>query len=280
MNFKLIFYSLIIFSTVATSCNNQNSNIETTAGKDSTSATSVNIKEDSISYNLNGKNYIGYVDYDANKEGKRPAILVVHEWWGLTDYPRSRAKQLAELGYIAMAVDMYGDGKVGNDPKTAQDLATPFYKDPTLAKIRLDAAINKLKTYPQTDNSKMAAIGYCYGGYIVLNAAKLGANLIGVVSFHGDLSGVPVIKDSLKAKILVCHGEADQFVNPEVASFKKSMDSAGVDYTFKSYPNATHAFTNPAATENGKKFKMPIEYNAAADSASWNDMKDFFKKIF
>ncbi len=147
-----------------------------------------------------------------------------------------------------MAVDMYGDGKIGNDPKTAQDLATPFYNDPTLAKIRLDAAINELKTYPQTDTSKMAAIGYCYGGYIVLNAAKLGANLNGVVSFHGDLSGVPVNKDLLKAKILICHGEADQFVNPEVAAFKKSMDSAGIDYTFKSYPNATHAFTNPAAS--------------------------------
>ena len=281
MNFKLIFISLVIFSLAAASCNNQDSSTETTAGKDSaTAAPSVNIKEDSVSYNLNGKNYIGFITYDANKEEKRPGILVVHEWWGLTDYTRTRAKQLAELGYIAMAVDMYGDGKTGDDPKTAQALATPFYKDPTLAKTRLDAAMKELKTYSQTDTTKMAAIGYCYGGFIVLNAAKLGANLNGVVSFHGDLSGVSINKDLLKAKILVCHGEADQFVNPEVAAFKKSMDSAGVDYTFKSYPNATHAFTNPAATEKGKKFNMPIEYNAAADSASWNDMKDFFKKIF
>ena len=179
-----------------------------------------------------------------------------------------------------MAVDMYGDGKTGDDPKAAQALATPYYKDPTLSKTRLDAAINKLKTFPQTDTSKIAAIGYCYGGFIVLNAAKLGADLKGVVSFHGDLSGVPVNKNLLKAKILVCHGEADQFTNPQVAAFKKSMDSAGVDYTFKSYPNATHAFTNPASTENGKKFNMPIAYNAAADTASWNDMKAFFAKIF
>ena len=270
----------MISSIAATSCDNQDSDNKAISSKDSATTKSVDIKEDSVTYTLNGKNYVGFVDYDANQQGKRPAILVVHEWWGLTDYPRSRARQLAELGYIAMAVDMYGDGKIGNDPKTAQDLATPFYKDPTLAKTRLDAAINKLKSFPQTDSSKMAAIGYCYGGYIVLNAAKLGADLKGVVSFHGDLSGVPVNKDSLKAKILVCHGEADQFVNPEVAAFKKSMDSAGVDYTFKSYPNATHAFTNPAATEKGKQFNMPIEYNAAADSASWNDMKDFFKKIF
>ena len=282
MNLKLIFTSAAIFSIGAISCsNNPESNTETEITKDSTVSVTPDIKEDSVSYSINGKNYIGYIDYDANKEGARPAILVVHEWWGLTDYPRSRAKKLAELGYIAMAVDMYGDGKIGNDPKAAQDLATPFYKDPTLAKTRLDAAIKELKTYPQTDSSKMAAIGYCYGGFIVLNAAKLGADLDGVVSFHGDLSGVPVNKDSLKAKVLVCHGEADKFVTPDqVASFKKSMDSAGVEYTFKSYPNATHAFTNPGATEIGKKFNMPIEYNAAADSASWNDMKDFFKKIF
>lgn len=284
MNLKLIFTSIAIFFIVATSCNNQASHTET-SGKDSATTTAtataaVNIKEDSVSYTLDGKNYIAFVDYDVSKEGTRPAILVVHEWWGLTDYPRSRAKQLAELGYIAMAVDMYGDGKIGNDPKSAEALATPYYKNPTLAKTRLDAAINKLKTFPQTDTTKMAAIGYCYGGYIVLNAARLGANLKGVVSFHGDLMGVPLNKDVLKAKILVCHGEADQFVNPEVPAFKKSMDSAGVDYTFKSYPDATHAFTNPAATEKGKQFNMPIKYNAAADSASWNDMKDFFRKIF
>jgi dienelactone hydrolase len=144
----------------------------------------------------------------------------------------------------------------------------------------LDAAINKLKTYAQTDKENIAAIGYCYGGFVALNAAKLGADLKGVVSFHGNLSGAPINKDLLKAKILVCHGEADDFVNKEVEPFKKAMDSAGVDYTFKSYPNATHAFTNPAATQKGKKFKMPIAYNAAADSASWNDMKNFFNRIF
>lgn len=280
MNIRLSFFCMIMI--FFTSCNNQDSNNDAIATKDSTNTTaSVNIKEDSVSYNLNGKTYIGFITYDANKEGRRPGILIVHEWWGLTNYTRNRAKQLAALGYIAMAVDMYGEGKTGEDPAAAQALATPFYKDPTLAKTRLDAAMKELETYPQTDTTKMAAIGYCYGGFIVLNAAKLGANLNGVVSFHGDLSGVPVNKDSLKAKILVCHGEVDKFVMPDaVAAFKKSMDSAGVDYTFKSYPNATHAFTNPAATGIGQKFNMPIEYNAAADTASWNDMKAFFKKIF
>ena len=278
MNFRLLFMSLLTSSILIISCNNNTNNSQTNTMKDST--LSVTIKEDSVSYTLDGKSYKGYVTYDSSTKDKRPAVLVVHEWWGLTDYPRNRAKQLAELGYIAMAIDMYGDGKTADNPKTAQELATPFYKDPSLAKTRLEAALQKLKEYQQVDAAKIAAIGYCYGGYVVLNAAKLGTDLKGVVSFHGGLGGAPVKKELIKAKILVCHGEADQFVNPELAGFKKSMDSAGVEYTFKSYPNATHAFTNPAATENGKKFSIPIAYNAAADSASWKDMKEFFNRIF
>lgn len=157
----------------------------------------------------------------------------------------------------------------------------PFYKDPQLLKTRFDAALAKLKTFPQVDTNNIAAIGYCYGGFVVLNAAKLGASLKGVVSFHGNLSGVAPDKKLLKAKILVCHGAADKFVTPqEVNNFKKQMDSVGADYTFKVYPNATHAFTNPASTETGKKFNMPIAYNAEADKNSWNDMKDFFSKLF
>jgi dienelactone hydrolase len=286
MKIKLLFISLCIISGAYISCNSGNNKTETTISSTDSVATAapintVSIKEDSVTYSAGGTNFKGYVVYDNNKTGKRPAVLVVHEWWGLNDYTRSRAKQLAELGYIAMAVDVFGDGKTAADPKQAMALTQPFYQLPLITKSRLDAAINKLKEYQQTDTSKMAAIGYCFGGFVVLNAAKLGSNLKGVVSFHGDLSGVPANKDLLKAKVLVCHGEADKFVSSEnVAAFKKSMDSINADYTFKSYPNATHAFTNPAATENGKKFSMPIEYNAAADSASWNDMKNFFAKIF
>ena len=269
--------SILTSSVAAMSCNNQSNNTETKMQKDSSVSA---IKEDSVNYTLDGKTYNGYVVYDSNKQGKRPAILVVHEWWGLNDYSRSRARQLAELGYIAMAADMFGDGKTGDNPKAAQELATPFYNDPQLAKTRLDAALNKLKEYSQVDSANIAAIGYCFGGYVVLNAVKLGADLKGIVSFHGGLGGAPVKKELIKSQILVCHGEADEFVNKEVAPFKKSMDSAGVAYTFKSYPNATHAFTNPNATENGKKFNMPIAYNAAADTASWKDMKEFFNKLF
>jgi dienelactone hydrolase len=239
------------------------------------------IKEADITYSVNGVTYKGFVAYDDNIKGKRPAILVVPEWWGLNDYPKMRVRKLAELGYIAMATDMFGDGKVAANPAEAQTLTGPFYKDAGLAKAVLDAATKKLKDYAQTDPSNIAAIGYCFGGYVALNYAKLGADLKGVVSFHGGLGGVPVDKKLLKAKVLVCHGASDKFVSQKDAEgFKHKLDSIGADNTLKVYANATHAFTNPAATETGKKFNMPIEYNADADRDSWNDMKMFFEKIF
>ncbi len=239
------------------------------------------IKEESVTYSAANVTMSGYIAYDASKEGKRPAVLVIPEWWGLNDYPKMRARKLAELGYIAMAIDLYGNGKTADNPKDAGKLTEPFYQNPEMAKARFDAAMNKLKTYSQADTNNMAAIGYCFGGAMVLNMARMGDDLKGVVSFHGNLVGVPPDKNLLKARILVCHGADDKFVQQtEVDKFKKQMDSIGADYTFKAYPNATHAFTNPASTENGEKFKMPIKYNAAADSASWNDMKDFFARIF
>jgi len=223
----------------------------------------------------------GYVAYNKNMKGKRPAVVVVHEWWGSNAYVRMRADMLAKLGYIAIAVDMYGDGKQGANPGEATALATPFYKDPQLGKSRLEAALTKIKSYPETDATKIAAIGYCFGGSMVLNAAKLGMDLKGVVSFHGGLAGVPAQPGVTKAKILVCNGAADNFVPAaDIKNFKDNLDAQKVDYTFIDYADATHAFTNPESTENGAKFKMPIAYNEAADKKSWEDMKAFFKKIF
>ena len=241
----------------------------------------ISVKSETVSYTLDSLTMNGFVAYNEASDAKRPVVLIVPEWWGLNDYTKSRAKQLAALGYLAIAVDMYGNGTTADNPEMAGKLATPFYQNPQIAKARFDAALNKIKTYPMADTTKIAAIGYCFGGGIVLNVARLGENLKGVVSFHGSLMGVPADKNLLKANILVCHGEADQFVKPEeVAKFKKSMDDIGAPYTFKSYPDATHAFTNPAATETGKKFNMPIAYNAKADTASFNEMKTFFGKIF
>ena len=180
-----------------------------------------------------------------------------------------------------MAVDMYGDGKMGDDPDAAGKLATPFYMKPETAKPIFDAALEKLKGFSQTDTTKVGAIGYCFGGAQVLNLAKMGEDLKGVVSFHGNLMVVPANKDLLKAQVLVCHGAVDPFVpQTEVDQFKKQMDSIGAKYTFKTYDSATHAFTNPNATALGEKFKIPVKYNAAADTASWNDMKTFFTQVF
>ena len=239
------------------------------------------IKEETVSYTADGVTMKGFVAYDENIKGKRPAVVIVHEWWGLNDYIRMRARKLAELGYIAFAADLYGDGKVAANPTDAQNFTAPFYKNPGLAKTRLEAAIKKMKEYPQTDQANIAAIGYCFGGFVVLNSAKLGTDIKGVVSFHGGLGGAPVDKSLLKARVLVCHGASDKFVSQhDVDLFKHQLDSIGADYTFKIYANATHAFTNPDATKIGKEFNMPIEYNADADRDSWNDMKTFFSRIF
>ena len=223
----------------------------------------------------------GYVAYDRRLKKERPAIIIVHEWWGSNAYVRMRADMLAKLGYIAIALDMYGDGKQGNTPAEATALATPFYKDAQLAKSRIEAAVAKIKSYPETDPGRIAAIGYCFGGSMVLNAAKMGMDFKGVVSFHGGLAGVPAVAGVTKAKILVCHGAADKFVSPEeLKNFRANLDAEKVNYTFISYPAATHAFTNKASTANGVKFRIPIAYNAAADKKSWKDMKKFFKTIF
>ncbi|HMG82278.1 MAG TPA: dienelactone hydrolase family protein [Ferruginibacter sp.] len=240
-----------------------------------------NIKAMNITYTDGVSTLIGYVAYDSTNTKKRPAILIAPEWWGVTDYTRNRAKQLAALGYIAFVVDYYGNGTVATNPTDAVALATPYYKDPVLAKKRFDAALAILKTYTVVDDSKIAAVGYCFGGSMIFNAAKMGEDLKGIVSMHGGLVGVPPVKGVLKAKVLACHGADDQFIKEtEVTEFKKQMDSVGADYKFIDYPGATHAFSNPEATAIGKKFNMPIAYNEAADKGSFAAMTDFFDQIF
>ncbi|MDF2191949.1 dienelactone hydrolase family protein [Paraflavitalea sp. CAU 1676] len=268
---------LLTINLFLTSCGDQAAKTDTTAAK----TDSVRLFEGSVEYSADTAKLIGFVAYNEATDQKRPAVLVIPEWWGLNEYPKDRARQLANLGYIAFVADMYGNGLVVDSPSLANAQASRFYTNPALAGSRFMAALNKLKTYPQVDSSKLAAIGYCFGGSIVLNAAKLGAPVNGVVSFHGDLRGVPADKKLLKAKILVAHGAADSFVPQEqVDAFKKQMDSIGADYTFKAYPDAVHAFTNPGATAIGEKFGLNIKYNAAADTASWKEMQDFFGRIF
>ena len=276
MRYTQLLIGGLLITGFFTACNNEPKPAENTTAAAPASA----LKEENITYTGDSISMNGYVVYDDSNKNKRPAVIVVSEWWGLNDYPKMRAKKLAELGYVAMAIDMYGDGKVADNPDSAKAFAGPMYMHPDKAKARIDAAIAKLKTYGIVDTSKIAAIGYCFGGGMLLNTARLGDNdLKGVVSFHGSLLGTPARKDLLKTRLLVLHGNADQFVSPkDVAAFKKQMDSIGADYKFVGYDSATHAFTNPASTATGQKFHMPIAYNAAADSASWDAMKAFFVK--
>ncbi|HMO62444.1 MAG TPA: dienelactone hydrolase family protein [Ferruginibacter sp.] len=240
------------------------------------------VKGEAVTYqSADGTTCKGYVAYDAAIKGKRPAIVVIHEWWGNNNYTRKRADMLAELGYIAIAMDMYGDGEQGPTPKEASALAGKYYSNPQLAKQRIEAAIKTLKNYPETDETQMACIGYCFGGSMSLFAARLGLPFKGVVSFHGGFAGIPGIGGATSSKILVCHGGADKFVSDEeIKLFRENLDSLKTDYSFIIYPGAVHAFSNPDATMNGKKFGIPIEYNEAADKKSWEDMKQFFTTVF
>ncbi len=234
-----------------------------------------------VEYSAQGVVMKGYLAYDESVMGKRGGVLVVPEWWGLNDYVRRRARMLAELGYVALAVDMYGEGKVVDTPDEAGKLSSEAMKNFDATKARFMAAVDFLKGQPTVDPSRTAAIGYCFGGGVVLNMARQGVDLKGVVSFHGVLTAVkPAQPGSVKAKILVLSGGADKFVTPEeIGAFKQEMKTAGADFEFTSYAGALHSFTNPDATELGRKFNMPIAYDAKADEQSWSEMKGFLNKI-
>lgn len=240
------------------------------------------VKTEEVTYSAGGVNMKGYLAYDDAVKGKRPGVLVVHEWWGHNEYARKRARMLAELGYTALAVDMYGDGKQANHPNDAGKFANEVFQNIEGAKARFTAAMELLKQHKSVDATRIAAIGYCFGGGVVLHMARFGYDLKGVASFHGSLgTQTPAEKGKVKAAVLVCNGAADPFVSAEqVEGLKKEMQNAGVDFQYVAYEGAVHSFTNPDADENGKKFELPLAYNKAADEKSWADLQEFFKKIF
>ena len=235
-----------------------------------------------IDYQVDGVTMKGYLAYDDAIKGQRPGIIVVHEWWGLNDYARQRARMLAELGYTAFALDMYGDGKQARHPDDAKKFSSEVMQNFPMAKARFIAALDVLRKHRTVDPHRIAAIGYCFGGGIVLEMARSGIDVAGVASFHGMLATAhPAQVSAIKAKILVMTGAEDPFVPPaQVAQFKQEMDAAKVDYTLISYPGAKHAFTNPDADKYGEKFNLPLAYNQAADQASWKEMQDFFQDLF
>lgn len=240
------------------------------------------IHGEEVTYEAGGVQLTGYLAYDAAQQGARPGVLVVHEWWGHNDYARRRARMLAEMGYTALALDMYGDGKVAEHPEDAQKFAMEVMGHKDVGVERFRAARSLLEAHPTTDPTRTAAIGYCFGGAVVLHMARIGEDLAGVASFHGDLSTQsPAEPGAVKTRILVLHGAEDPFGPPEtVEAFKQEMDAAGADLKLIAYPGAVHSFTNPDATALGERFDMPLAYNQEADRQSWAELERFLGEVF
>lgn len=235
-----------------------------------------------VVYHVGDVEFTGYLAYDDSIKEKRPGVLVVHEWWGHNEYARRRARMLAVLGYTAFALDMYGSGKLANHPDTAKAFMLAVTGDFEAMKARFMAGLDILKKHETVDNDRIAAIGYCMGGGIVLNMARSGVDLDAVAVFHGGLgTESPAAKGDIKGEVLVMVGAADPFIPQEqAAAFRQEMEAADVRYELISYPGVKHSFTNPEADRFAKEFILPMAYDAAADSDSWQRMKSLFTRVF
>ncbi|UOB17458.1 dienelactone hydrolase family protein [Abyssalbus ytuae] len=241
----------------------------------------IKVVREEIIYETDSLKMKGYIAYDENKEEKVPGILIIHEWWGHNDYVRKRAEMLAELGYVAFAIDMYGDGKQASHPDDAGKFAMNVMKNIDVAKARFNAALTTLKNNPHVYSEKVAAIGYCFGGSVALTMANTGADLNAVAAFHSGVELPVMPNNDLKAAVLVCNGAADPFVSPEsVAAYTKAMDSIKAEYKYVAYEDALHAFTSKDADSLGKKFDLPLAYNQEADEKSWEELKRFLNEAF
>lgn len=240
------------------------------------------IKGETVTYKAGDTVLKGYLAYDDAVQGKRPGVLVIHEWWGNDEYARDRARALVKLGYTVFAADMYGNGKIVDHPDKAGAAMNELLGDAKTLRARFDAALDVLKKHRTTDARRIAAIGYSMGGRIVLQMARDGVDITGVVDFYGSLdTSNPAKPDKVKAKVLVLNGADDPLVPPAaVDAFKNEMDTAKVDYKFVNYPGAKHCFTNPSSDALAAKFKLPFAYHAEADKQSWTEMSKFFDGLF
>ncbi len=243
--------------------------------------TEISVVGEEVTYTTESTSMRGYLAYDTSIKEKRPGIIVVHEWWGHNDYTRERARMLAELGYTALAVDMYGDGKQANHPDDAGKFSGMVMKNIDEAKARFKSALELLKSQPTVDSTEIAAIGYCFGGSVVLTMANAGEDLDAVAAFHSGVQ-LPIMPNKdLKARVLVCNGAADPFVSAEsVVAYKAAMDEIGADYTYIAYEGAQHAFTSKGADSLGQKFSLPLAYQEKADKASWEELKLLLNETF
>jgi dienelactone hydrolase len=237
------------------------------------------IKTEEVNYTVGDAHLKSTLVYDDSIADKKPGIVVFPEWWGMNDYVKHRARMLAELGYVAIAADLFGDAKVTNDPNQAGTWAGALKNNRVELRARCNAALEQLKKAPHVDVSKLGAIGYCFGGTSAIELARSGADIRAVVTFHAALdSPDPSIGKNIKAKILVCHGGDDMFSAPkDIDAFEQEMRQNKVDWQMNVYGNAVHSFTNPDADKHG----IPgIAYNAEADHRSWAAMRSFFIEAF
>ncbi len=237
------------------------------------------IREEPVTYTDGETTMKGFVVYDDAIEAKRPGIVMVHEWWGITNHTHSEARKFAQQGYTAFIADMYGDAKTADNPKDAGALSGSVMKNPTVMESRFNAARDQLAKQASVNPQRIGAVGYCFGGAVVLNMARAGADLAAVAGFHASLGlNTPApAPGTVKAKILVLNGADDPFVKREqYDALKKDFDAAKADYRVIEYPGAVHAFTNPEATELGKKFNLPLRYDAKVDQEAKAEAAKFF----
>ena len=242
-------------------------------------STQAKIVTKTIDYKQGDATLEGFLAYDDAISGPRPGVLVVHQWMGLTDYEKHRAEMLAQLGYVAFCADIYGKGIRPKDAREAGGQAGKYKSDRALLRARVNAGLDELLKQPQVDPNQVAAIGYCFGGTTVIELALSGANVKGVVSFHGGLDAPnPADAKNIKCKVLALAGADDPFQKPEdLAAFEQEMRNAKVDWQITFYGGAVHSFTQPMAGNDNSK---GAAYNEKADKRSWQAMKDFFAEIF
>jgi dienelactone hydrolase len=277
----LNYLAVSLIAAIVISCGgSQQKTTETATETAEMQEVEVKITGTEVTYSTDSTTMQGYLVKDALATEKRPGILVIHEWWGHNDYTRERADMLAELGYTALAVDMYGDGKQAGHPQDAGKFSGEVMSNLPEAKARFEQALATLKADPSVDPDRIAVIGYCFGGSVALSMANAGYDIDAVAAFHSGL-GLPIMPEAgeVKAEILVCNGADDPFVPAEqTEAWKSAMDAAGVNYKYVAYEGAVHAFTSPGADALGEKFELPLAYQKEADEQSWEEMKALFDR--
>lgn len=264
----LLLFSITFFLSACTETESMDQESESIAG-------------DEVTYSAGDVTMNGYIAYDESSENVRPGILVVHEWWGHDEHARNSAVKLAEMGYVALAVDMYGNGRVAEHPEDAMEFSGSLMGNFETAQARFNAALETLKDHPLVDAGQTGAIGYCFGGSVILAMANSGADLDAVAAFHAGLNLPVMPQEEISTRILILNGAEDPMITAEdVENLTGALEELNADFRYVNYEGATHAYTNPAADSLGTRFNLPLAYNAQIDSLSWLEMSEFFEQTF